>query len=72
MYFSYHNKAKQLLKEGKLIGWYITNNHNNIKPALVLLFADYKHHTMPIREYRWNEYLPFLPKEKEIRNFSQK
>lgn len=66
MYFSYHNKAKQLIKENKLIAWYFTEKHNNISPALVLVFADYKHHIMPIREYRWNEYLGLLSDDKQI------
>lgn len=66
MYFSYHNKAKQLIKEDKLIAWYFTKKHNSISPALVLIFADYKHHKMPIREYKWNEYLSILPKDKRI------
>ena len=66
MYFSYHNKAKQLIKENKLIAWYITKEHNSIRPALVLVFDDFKHHKMPIREYKWNEYLKILPKDKQI------
>ena len=66
MYYNYHSVVKKLLKEEKLIGWYICDNYNNIKPALVLIFADYKHHYMPIREYRWNEYLEILPINKKI------
>lgn len=66
MYFNYHSKAKQLINEGKLISWYITKKHNSISPALVLVFADYKHHKMPIREYKWKEYLDILPKDKQI------
>lgn len=65
-YFNYHAKVKQLIKDGKLIGWYFAEKHNNISPALVLVFNDYKHHKMPIRQYRWSEYLPLLPKEKEL------
>ena len=68
MYFSYHNKAKQLIKEDKLIAWYFVDKHNNISPALVLVFNDYKHHKMPIRKHRWEEYLKLLPKEKELKN----
>lgn len=66
MYFNYHAKVKQLIRDGKLINWYITENHNNIRPALVLVFADYKHHLMPIREYKWEEYMDILPKDKKI------
>jgi hypothetical protein len=64
-YFNYHATARQLLVEGKLTGWYITDRHNQISPALVLLFDDATHPVMPIREYRWDEYLPLLPPELE-------
>ena len=46
--------------------WYITENHNGIKPALVLVFADYKHHKMPVRQYKWGEYLDILPNDKML------
>ncbi len=63
-YFSYHNTALNLIKQEKLIGFYFTENHNGISPALVLLFEDIKHPVMPIREHKWIEYLKILPKEK--------
>lgn len=66
MYFDYHKQAKKMIKDGKLICWYFTERHNNISPALVLVFADDKHYKMPIREYRWQEYLDILPKDKQI------
>lgn len=56
MYYSYHSVAKKLIREGKLIDWYYTKRHNKIAPALVLLFDDFKHPVMPIREDRWQEY----------------
>ena len=59
-YFHYHATAKRLIAEGKLMRYYITERHNGISPALVLLFADEKHPVMPIREVRWEEYLPLL------------
>ena len=59
-YFNYHATAKKLIKEKKLIKWYITQKHNNISPALVLIFDDIKHPVMPIRKERWNEYLKIL------------
>lgn len=59
-YYNYHSVAKRLIRDGKLIEWYITENYNNISPALVLVFNDPRHAIMPIREYRWNEYFPLL------------
>ena len=66
-YYNYHATAKRLINEGKLIGYYFTERHNAISPALVLLFDDYRHPIMPIRENRWAEYLPLLPEETEIK-----
>lgn len=67
-YYNYHATARTLIEQGKLVGWYITEKHNAITPALVLLFDDFKHPVMPIREHRWNEYISILPVEKEIKN----
>ena len=55
-YFNYHATAKRLIKEGKLIRFYIAERYGTISPALVLVFDDYKHSVMPIRESRWGEY----------------
>ena len=66
-YFQYHAKVKQLLRAGKLTAWYFTEKHNRISPALVLLFDDAAHPVMPLREYRWAEYLPLLPQSKQIK-----
>ena len=60
-YFNYHAKAKSLIKKGKLKGYYFTNRHNGISPALVLLFNDKTHPIMPIRQNRWAEYFDLLP-----------
>lgn len=56
-YYNYHATAHKLIADGKLLRWYITDNHNGIEPALVLEFADIKHPVMPIRQHRWAEYL---------------
>ncbi len=63
-YFSYHRTAKKLIKDGKLKYYYFTENHNGIKPALVLVFNDKTHPIMPIRQERFSEYEDILPKEK--------
>ncbi len=65
-YFNYHAAAKRLIGEGRLIGYFYTEKHKNISPALVLLFDDAKHPVMPIRYSRWKEYIPLLPVEKEL------
>jgi hypothetical protein len=57
-YFNYHAKAKKLIKDGCLIRYEFVDNWNGIKPALVLYFKEAN--PIPIREYRWNEYLPLL------------
>lgn len=60
-YYNYHAVIKRLISDGKLKNWYITERYNGISPALVLVFDDLKHPVMPIREYRWQGYLPLLP-----------
>jgi len=65
-YFNFHATVKKLIREGKLIGFYFTSRHNAISPALVLLFDDARHPVMPIREGRWNSYLPLLAPDKQI------
>ena len=62
MYFNYHAKAKQLIREGHLIKSEIVDKWNNISPALVLFFDNHK--PMPIRKYRWDDYIDFY-EEKE-------
>lgn len=57
MYYNYHAKAKQLIVDGHLVKMEIVDKWNNVSPALVLYFDN--HRPMPIRQYRWNEYLKF-------------
>lgn len=63
-YFNYHATAKKLISDGKLVNYYFADKYGKISPALVLIFSDVRHPIMPIREYRWNEYLEILPKDK--------
>ena len=65
-YFSYHAIAKRLIRDDRLTGYYFAENHRGISPALVLLFDDYTHPVIPIREARWEEYLALLPADKQL------
>lgn len=56
-YYNYHAQAKKLINEGHLVKMEIVPKWNSISPALVLFFDN--HRPMPIREYRWSEYLQF-------------
>ena len=58
MYFNYHAKIKQLIKQKHLINILYFKNYNNITPAIVFVFNNHK--PMPIRSYRWQEYCDFL------------
>lgn len=57
-YFNYHAKAKKLISDGHLVKFEIVPKWNSISPALVLYFDNNK--PMPIREYRFDEYLELL------------
>lgn len=70
MYFSYHATAHRLIDDGKLIGYYYTDRHNAISPALVLVFDDFSHPLMPIRQHRWDEYKPLLCDKEEMKCFT--
>ena len=52
--------AKRLISENKLVQFYFTERHNNISPALVLVFNDPVHPVMPIRKEKWQEYLSLI------------
>ena len=57
-YFNYHAKAKHLIVTGHLVRFEIVERWGNIAPALVLYFDNNR--PMPIREYRFNEYMQIL------------
>ena len=59
-YFNYHGTAKKLIREGKLRDFCFAERYKNISPALLLFFDDPSHPVMPIREHKWEEYLPLL------------
>lgn len=57
-YYNYHAKVKNLIKSKHLIGVTIFKKYHHISPALVFYFDNHK--PMPIREYKWREYLDIL------------
>lgn len=59
-YFNYHAKVKKLILQGQLVGYEFLDEYNGISPALVLYFKNSP--PMPIRDYRWEEYIPLLEK----------
>lgn len=58
LYYNYHAKVKKLILEGKLTGYEFLDKYNGISPVLLLYFSDHK--PMPIRDYMWEEYLPYI------------
>lgn len=58
MYFNYHAKVKKLILEGKLEGYEFLDEYNGISPVLLLHFEGSR--SMPIRDYMWEEYLPYI------------
>ena len=57
-YFNYHAKVQRKIKNGELIKFEIVDEHNGIKPAMLLYFSDGT--VMPIREHMFDEYLKLL------------
>lgn len=57
-YFNYHAKAQNLIKAGHCVKAEIVEKYKDISPALVLYFDN--HIKMPIRSYRFDEYLELL------------
>ncbi|MBO5022531.1 MAG: thermostable hemolysin delta-VPH [Clostridia bacterium] len=66
MYYNYHAQVKKKLLNGELIGYEFVDEYNGISPALVLYFKNSR--PMPIRNHRWEEYLPYIINFDEINN----
>ena len=58
MYYNYHAMAKSLIAEGHLTGYELLERYNGISPCLLLYFDN--HRPMPIRTYKWDDYMPLL------------
>lgn len=57
--YPYHNKIKQRIKAGELVGYRLADNYPRIGECKVLEFATYPF-TRPIRPKRYAEYDPIL------------
>ncbi|MBE7092732.1 MAG: hypothetical protein E7365_06100 [Clostridiales bacterium] len=61
--YPYHNKIKQRIKNGELIGFEFVNDYKNIGECLLLYFNTYPY-VRPIRSHRYAEYEEILRKGK--------
>ena len=57
-YFNYHAKVQSLIKTGHCVKAEIVEKYKDISPALILYFDN--NIPMPIRMYRFDEYLDLL------------
>jgi len=58
MYFNYHAKIKKLILQNHLTNILFFDKYNKISPAIVFIFNNNK--PMPIRQYKWQDYVCFL------------
>lgn len=63
--YPYHNRIKQRIKNGELIGYRFVENYKNIGECLLLFFKT-EPFVRPIRPYKYNDYLPMLEKYQSI------
>lgn len=54
-YYGYHQRIRQRIAAGELIGFAFVTDYPKIGNALVLQFSTMPH-LRPIRPYRWPEY----------------
>ena len=57
--YPYHNRIKQRIANGELIGYYYTDSYPKIGEALVLQFSTYPP-LRPIRPHRYAEYMRLI------------
>ena len=57
--YPYHNRIKQRIRAGEMIGYHYTEAYPRIGRCLVLEF-DRPPLLRPVREYRWPEYQEIL------------
>jgi len=57
--YPYHNRIKQRIKNGELVGHEYLSRHKDIAPCLMLYFST-EPQTRPIRPHRFAEYQELL------------
>ena len=57
--YPYHNRIKQRINNGELIGYRFVKNYKNIGECLLLFFKT-EPLVRPIRPYKYKDYLPLL------------
>lgn len=57
--YPYHNKIKQRIKNGELIGWEFCENYSRIGECLILKFNT-NPPIRPIRPHKYQEYIKYL------------
>jgi hypothetical protein len=57
--YPYHNKIKQRIANGELIGFEFAESYKRISPVLLLRFST-EPKIRPIREHRFDEYIKLL------------
>lgn len=61
-YFNYHAKIKKLINEKEILYFEFVERYKDTSPAL--LFYDKFNKVYVVRDYRFEEYLPLLEKNK--------
>ena len=63
--YPYHNKIKQRIKNGELVGYKFVKSYKDITPCLLLYFST-EPQIRPIREHRFDEYRSYIEKVQEL------
>ena len=62
--YPYHNRIRQRIKNGELVGYKFVDDYKTIGECL-LLFFDTPPFVRPVRPHKYREYINFLPEQKE-------
>lgn len=57
--YPYHNKIKQRIENGELIGIEFADSYKNIGNCIIFIFKT-EPFLRPVRPHKYNEYLPIL------------
>ena len=62
--YSYHNRIRQRIRTGELVGAYYASDYPRIGRCLVLAFSTYPY-LRPVRPHAYARYADVLPPKKE-------